>query len=62
MRTFAIAPADFVPMAQTPCCVGNGFRIVHADQPPVSTPFGTRILPGLMKPGVLTVQYPAPTN
>ena len=42
-------------MAQTPRCVTAGFCIVHVGQAPVSTPFGTRILPGLMKPGVLTV-------
>ena len=54
MKAFAIAPVDRVSMAQTPRRVASDFRIVHAGQAPVSTPFGTRILPGLMKSGVLT--------
>ena len=54
MKALAIAPVDCVSMAQTPRCVSPGSRIVRAGQAPVSTPFGTRILPGLMKSGVLT--------
>jgi hypothetical protein len=62
MNALAIAPVDRVSMAQTPRRVTTGFRIFYAGQTPVSTPFGTRILPGLKQPGVLTVDCLTPKN
>lgn len=53
MKTLAIAPVGCVSMAQTTRPLTTGSRIVYAGQAPVSTPFATRILPGLMKRGVL---------